>query len=115
MQMEFRKATQAFSEPVNKIKTLLQLRLTMHITGHKKCTYCFGSINSLSKESVGPLPCVANDLVGDRIRNRDFMFSLPHSSKIMSYRPLCLVKIQGRKVPGLDGNRLRDHLRKFGL
>lgn len=75
--MEFRKATQTFKEPVSKIKTLLQLRLKMHLKGHKKCIYCSRGIKSLSKESVGSLPCGANDLVGDRLRNRDFMFSLP--------------------------------------
>lgn len=63
MQMEFREATQTFSELVSNIKTILQLRLTMLLKGHKKCMCSFRSTKSPRKGSVGPLPCDTDDLV----------------------------------------------------
>jgi len=103
-QKEFRNTAQALSDPLRKTEALLQLKLTMGLKGNKKSTCCYTSTKRLSKKSVDLLLCGARDLTADRLRIGYSMFSLPQSSTARSPRPLCLLKVQGRKVPAADGD-----------
>ena len=76
----------------------------MDIKGNKKSIYCYTSTKRLGKESVGSFLHGASVLTADRLRIRYSMFYLPQSLTKRFPRPLCLVKVRGRKVPAVDGD-----------